>query len=43
MEKQIIDVGNSKGITLPIEIFKNIDKVNFEINTMGKKIIITWE
>jgi hypothetical protein len=43
MERKLIDVGNSKGLTLPSDIFANIEKVNFEIDTKKKKIEITWE
>jgi hypothetical protein len=43
MRKKLMNNSGSKYIFLPKEVFENIDEVEYDIDTISKKIIISWE
>ena len=43
MKKKLLNVGGSKAIILPSEIVGELEEVEYNIDTMNKKIIISWE
>jgi hypothetical protein len=43
MKKKLIQIGGtSKGIILPTDIVGNMEEVEMDIDTINKKIIISW-
>ena len=43
MKKKLLNLNTSKGIILPLDVIGNIEEVEMDIDTINKKIIISWE
>jgi len=42
MKKKLINLGGSKAVVLPADIVSNLEEVEFNIDTINRKIIISW-
>jgi hypothetical protein len=42
MMKKLINLGGSKAIVLPSDIVSEFDEIEMDIDTMNKRIILSW-
>ena len=42
MKKKLINLGGSKAVVLPADIVSDLEEVDVDLDTINRKIIISW-